>query len=241
MVGLGGLLMNIAVAWGLAAWIGLNRDDKAFVVPVITSQPDQWWLIERRRGFGSQALFQVFPVRQIEPGENNMTSFYYYAQGGQGHMSSSPTRNAPDRNCNVVRLNWSRLGPIAEGSAIEVRAEQVRGWPMPALWSSLWVWDTEARQRNRHPGRLSAGIALPESRFTTPIKGLCVPTLPLSPVWPGFMVNSAAYAASLGLARAGCRSGANWIRRRRGRCVRCGYDLRGRLDAGCPECGWNRS
>lgn len=23
-------------------------------------------------------------------------------------------------------------------------------------------------------------------------------------------------------------------------CPRCGYDLRGDLDAGCPECGWNR-
>ncbi len=23
-------------------------------------------------------------------------------------------------------------------------------------------------------------------------------------------------------------------------CSRCGYDLRGNLDAGCPECGWNR-
>ena len=24
-------------------------------------------------------------------------------------------------------------------------------------------------------------------------------------------------------------------------CLKCGYDLRGKLDAGCPECGWNRA
>lgn len=29
-------------------------------------------------------------------------------------------------------------------------------------------------------------------------------------------------------------------RRRRGHCPKCGYDLRHALDAGCPECGWNR-
>lgn len=30
------------------------------------------------------------------------------------------------------------------------------------------------------------------------------------------------------------------LRKKRGLCPMCGYDLRGDLDAGCPECGWNR-
>jgi len=29
-------------------------------------------------------------------------------------------------------------------------------------------------------------------------------------------------------------------RTKRGRCPRCGYDLRGDMNAGCPECGWGR-
>ena len=39
----------------------------------------------------------------------------------------------------------------------------------------------------------------------------------------------------------------DWRERRAGRraskglCPRCAYDLRGDLDSGCPECGWNRS
>jgi len=30
------------------------------------------------------------------------------------------------------------------------------------------------------------------------------------------------------------------IRRKRGHCIKCGYDLRGDFSAGCPECGWRR-
>ena len=32
-----------------------------------------------------------------------------------------------------------------------------------------------------------------------------------------------------------------FIRTRRGRCPRCGYDLRGEFADGCPECGWGRA
>ena len=39
---------------------------------------------------------------------------------------------------------------------------------------------------------------------------------------------------------AGPRALRRHIRRKRGRCVKCGYDLHGELDAGCPECGWGR-
>jgi hypothetical protein len=31
-----------------------------------------------------------------------------------------------------------------------------------------------------------------------------------------------------------------WMRGRTKRCGRCGYDLRGALEKGCSECGWNR-
>ena len=30
------------------------------------------------------------------------------------------------------------------------------------------------------------------------------------------------------------------LRAKRGRCLPCGYDLRGDLARGCPECGWRR-
>jgi len=60
------------------------------------------------------------------------------------------------------------------------------------------------------------------------------------PILPGFIINTFFYAAiwfvlffAIGFAK-------RTIRKKRGRCVKCGYDLRGTSGGGCPECGWNR-
>jgi hypothetical protein len=64
--------------------------------------------------------------------------------------------------------------------------------------------------------------------------------LPLAIIWPGFVVNTLFYATVLWLLIPGPFVLRRMIRRRRRRCPKCGYDLRGQLGAGCPECGWNR-
>jgi len=61
------------------------------------------------------------------------------------------------------------------------------------------------------------------------------PRLPVRPAWPGFALNTLVYgAAALGVITSvgGIRRSR---RRRRGLCVRCGYDVGGL--AVCPECG----
>ncbi|UCD74913.1 MAG: hypothetical protein JSV91_14140 [Phycisphaerales bacterium] len=68
--------------------------------------------------------------------------------------------------------------------------------------------------------------------------------LPFRPVWPGFAVNTAFHAVILWPLVLGLVALIRRLRRRgrarRGHCLRCGYDLRGKYDAGCPECGWGR-
>ena len=55
------------------------------------------------------------------------------------------------------------------------------------------------------------------------------------------LANSAAYGASWFALLAVLVGGPRWmrgvVRRRRGKCARCGYDLRGTGGAACPECG----
>ena len=59
-------------------------------------------------------------------------------------------------------------------------------------------------------------------------------------VLPGFVIDTFFYAGIWFGVFFGFTSAKRFIRARRGRCPRCAYDLRGQLDAGCPECGWNR-
>src|SRR5205814_6005727 len=60
--------------------------------------------------------------------------------------------------------------------------------------------------------------------------------LPHIPIWPGLILDTAFFTAlALGLVR-GPALVRRWLRRWRGACPRCGYDLRGAREV-CPECG----
>jgi predicted RNA-binding Zn-ribbon protein involved in translation (DUF1610 family) len=66
--------------------------------------------------------------------------------------------------------------------------------------------------------------------------------LPCKPVWPGFAINTVFYAAVLWVLLALPGAVRRFVRRKRGRCTRCGYDLRGQVadrdrKRQCPECG----
>ena len=64
--------------------------------------------------------------------------------------------------------------------------------------------------------------------------------LPLRPILPGFAINTIFYAAILWILMLGPVTARRMIRRKRGRCIKCGYDLRGTSGGGgevCPECG----
>ena len=66
--------------------------------------------------------------------------------------------------------------------------------------------------------------------------------LPVTPLWPRFAMNTLFYAVILWVVlSAGPRMTWRSVRRRRGRCPQCGYDLQHDLDLGCSECGWRRA
>jgi hypothetical protein len=125
------------------------------------------------------------------------------------------------------------------------------GWPVLSLTdvSGFLYRDGDVAKRR------FSGIQLGDDTFVSRwLPTNWPPSLPLRPLWPGFLINTLFYAAIVfGLFFApGLTKRA--IRRKRGRCVNCGYDLRGHISSGsphpgplregegtvrCPECGWN--
>jgi len=69
--------------------------------------------------------------------------------------------------------------------------------------------------------------------------------VPYHPIWSGVLINSALFGAMWLILVVAVYHGVRLlfietIRARRGRCVKCSYDLRGEFEKGCPECGWGR-
>lgn len=128
----------------------------------------------------------------------------------------------------------SGMAAGTRGRCIQVRS----GWPLASL----------SRDVHRAPCPLSSGSATSSIRTGLVIQDAPTPLnlapplhLAVRPVWPGLAVNTALFAFILWMLLAATpRAVRRQIRRRRGRCIKCGYDLRGEFVAGSPECGWNR-
>ena len=134
-------------------------------------------------------------------------------------------------------------GPSDGGPAEAYLWQRYRvGWPCRSLRAERWVewtsdrfvdewrgsWGSQATNIPRFvPAKY--GVRLLAARLGRP--------LPYAPIWPGFVVNSLFYAALLWLLILGPLALRRLIRRRRGLCPACGYDLRHGEHEACPECG----
>jgi hypothetical protein len=103
------------------------------------------------------------------------------------------------------------------------------GWPAHSLAIDYW-----------HEAHHSTPITIPIRRYTGGLQ-LGRVLLPKRVLWRGVILDTLFYSVLIGLLLIGASQGRARLRRARGRCPNCAYDLRGRLDEGCPECGWNRS
>jgi hypothetical protein len=144
----------------------------------------------------------------------------------------------------AAKVEVSRQAPLKEQMAVSLSfAERVQrtnraGWPLHCLetrdgYPFLHTWQPRFLTKDVWINSFEQGLC-----FTGPeSQGQIV--LPLLPRWPGFAINTLLCAALVWLAAATLVSARRTIRRRRGRCARCGYELRDL--ATCPECGHTTS
>lgn len=108
------------------------------------------------------------------------------------------------------------------------------GWPWPALEATVELVD-------RRVQTITGGALLDDGRMRAINEGRSVAetqrVLPWRPVMPGFVLDAVVFGAIAWLLSFGPLVLRRAIRRRRGHCPRCGYDLRATAHNRCPECG----
>lgn len=134
-------------------------------------------------------------------------------------------------------ISWG-LRILADDPESRGKFVDARGWPLPALWCEYaFLHDTEPMLGVR--GGISVrGIDSPKGIRTY---GGAPVAIPLRPIWSGLAINALFFAVLWWAVLLGPGAVRRWLRARRSACVRCGYDLRGLPEAGCPECGWRRA
>jgi hypothetical protein len=142
-------------------------------------------------------------------------------------------------------------GSFAKSSAppdhVRAGADHGFGWPRPALWFRVegvkWFSLDIARARV-FPTASATGIDggyLLTDPSTLQIRGFNFRALPYRIHWPGLLTNTAFFAILWFLLLFIPAAARRALRRRAGRCLTCGYDLRGLQAGPCPECGAERT
>lgn len=158
-----------------------------------------------------------------------------YFANAPGWFAASSFRRSRDESLHALHR------PVERWSA------QRAGWPMHAMMTEQYAIGPRPPIERvqdmplvslRHG--LRGGLILHHQPQHPMLHPLGHHSLPLMPLWPGFAVNTAFYAASIATLWLTVSGGLHLMgtkkrRRKRGLCESCGYDIQGLPT--CPECG----
>ncbi len=234
-------MTTIAVAWGCAS----QQTFPPYYVTGFYFRPGgEWlWCIDRydRPGACKLGWKMFFGGWRIGEGE------YEYNPGAskssQRRQLERLSRAPPDDRHQLWDRadvpSWSKLGKTPDAKRDKefrrVREEYAFGWPGLALG---YRFESDAPRKQydpsleRYVGALHIASSLPLTSWTG--------YLPLQVLWRGFVADSLLYAVGWFVPIGGIALARLGLRRCRGKCAKCGYDLRGDFSTGCSECGWGR-
>ncbi len=210
-----GLSTTVALAW-LAMFV--PRDGRNYYGPPATTD------------LGYARTSDGYKIWSLAEGRNawhHVVSYWFNQISGQAVMIRIEDYEANKADLNALPRH---LQPVSvDDLAMQAWYREV-GWPLPALTCSIH-WVHQIRNADIIYA-VKGGVQLPRDKDFHPR------ALPLTPVWPGFVVDwlvwsTVWFAPLIGIAALRRRR-----RRRKGLCVHCGYSLTGLPEgAVCPECG----
>jgi hypothetical protein len=173
------------------------------------------------RGVGTHGWWQV--SRQETAGGIRFTSIVMPRP--LVHLDTRQTQPLPA---------WADIPePTGGGAGDTYRIVEAHGWPMPAL---------AYRFEGEGGGAASTGVIHGGIALSPRATGAWYDprALPLTPIWSGLFMDAALLTLAWSAMLDGAPATRRWLRRRRGLCPSCAYDLTGNTSGACPECGTPR-
>jgi hypothetical protein len=160
--------------------------------------------------------------------------------------------------------SWAPWPDEADLPPLQTRLHVAAGWPMACLAADCIEQDArllpdrirlpeETRRRAMAlskrlpstgkplaaaPPRWRHAIVVHDQQSSGPFTAV---VLPYRPIPMGLVANTLLYASLVAFVLLGCSALLRLMRRRRGKCPLCCYQLKGGMVNGCPECGWHRA
>ena len=226
-----GAIVNVGVAWGCALGLPLLTANGPFGRSGATGDRAPYWVVDQLQRPG--AMRYVWMDVPVDFDNAPGIDLDIFEEIEPVDLDGLPRWS---------RLDYSKPPPQKYRGWGVVFIDDGRGWPLLAMssFSGLGV-DPVA---DAFLAKSSDGFSVPDSLRSQPLfadieaEWFNRPIVPLRPIWAGFAINTIFYAAILWLLALVPFTVRRMIRRRRGRCIKCGYDLHGHSGgAVCPECG----
>jgi hypothetical protein len=224
-----GVLTTVGVAWCIAAW--LPQENWHEFSTCISADSTTYCFLSEFRAAG--AVRRTWHCEK--PGAFSMYSPSMDIPGPSTWLLSELETPFPG-------LRWGRMEHVfTHPLSLPQGMEHATGWPALAGWYSMRFVYTSGAFNAEFEGAIEFP-ATPPSRPFGVAQGGAIRALPLRPIWPGLLINTAFYAILWLLPLGGLRAARRAWRRHRGRCPACAYHLVGLTPAPdsrvtCPECG----
>ncbi len=236
-----GAIINVGVAWSLSLLIdpfSTTFDDPGTRWGQrLSEQGRQWNATSFSRRGALRLSAHTGPVREGDKDQSEDPAELLPRWWRAGRFIDAPSEEI------WAKLAENAVWQLSLDEMIQFQSHaEARGWPLVSMW-----YEPHHTDRPSSPGLMdvAGGIEVPLDPWIDPIPfgGVDQPrTLPLRVIWSRFAINTILYAALVWAAVVMPSALRRRLRRRRGLCPACGYNLRGHTETSemvCPECGVN--